>query len=63
MTGMPLRGRTLQRSAAHVQAAGVAGFFGAKDVPGDNRIGAVVHDEELFATELVTCVGQVCRRC
>ena len=43
-----------------MQAAGVAGFFGAKDVPGDNRIGAVVHDEELFATELVTCVGQVC---
>ena len=45
------------------QAAGVAGFFSAKDVPGDNRIGAVVHDEELFATEVVTCVGQVSRRC
>ncbi len=41
------------------QAAGVEGFFSAKDVPGDNRIGAVVHDEDLFATDIVTCVGQV----
>ena len=45
------------------QAAGVAGFFSAKDVPGDNRIGAVVHDEELFAEEVVTCVGQVRHLC
>lgn len=36
------------------------GYFGAKDVPGDNHIGAVIHDEELFATDKVTCVGQVC---
>ncbi len=41
-----------------VQAPGVAGFFGARDVPGDNRVGAVVHDEDLFADGLVTCVGQ-----
>jgi xanthine dehydrogenase/oxidase len=28
-------------------------------VPGGNDIGPVVYDEELFASELVTCVGQV----
>lgn len=38
---------------------GIAGIFLAKDVPGDNQIGAVIHDEELFATQYVTCVGQV----
>ncbi|KAK4608374.1 hypothetical protein RGQ29_001974 [Quercus rubra] len=38
---------------------GFAGIFLAKDVPGDNKIGPVIEDEELFATEFVTCVGQV----
>jgi len=38
---------------------GFQGFFTAKDVPGGNDIGPVVYDEELFASELVTCVGQV----
>ncbi|THG22538.1 hypothetical protein TEA_025071 [Camellia sinensis var. sinensis] len=37
---------------------GFAGIFFAKDVPGDNMIGPVISDEELFATEFVTCVGQ-----
>lgn len=37
---------------------GFAGIFYAKDVPGDNMIGPVISDEELFATEFVTCVGQ-----
>ncbi|KAF7120442.1 hypothetical protein RHSIM_Rhsim13G0222300 [Rhododendron simsii] len=37
---------------------GFAGIFFAKDVPGDQMIGPVVSDEELFATEFVTCVGQ-----
>lgn len=37
---------------------GFAGIFLAKDVPGDNNIGPVIYDEELFATEFVTCVGQ-----
>lgn len=44
------------------EARGVAGFeglFTAKDIPGGNDIGAVVADEELFATSVVTCVGQV----
>ena len=44
--------------ACDVQAPGVAGFFGAGDVPGDNCVGAVVHDEDLFADGAVTCVGQ-----
>lgn len=38
---------------------GFAGIFFAKDVPGSNEIGPVVMDEELFASEFVTCVGQV----
>lgn len=39
---------------------GFVGLFLAKDIPGDNKIGPVVDDEELFAVEYVTCVGQVC---
>lgn len=38
---------------------GFAGIFFAKHVPGRNKVGPVVEDEELFATEIVTCVGQV----
>ena len=38
---------------------GFVGLFLAKDIPGDNMIGAVVADEELFAVEYITCVGQV----
>ncbi|RZC77500.1 hypothetical protein C5167_001722 [Papaver somniferum] len=38
---------------------GFAGLFLAKYLPGDNTIGPVVHDEELFASEFVTCVGQL----
>jgi xanthine dehydrogenase/oxidase len=38
--------------------ADVVSVFTAADIPGSNSIGAVVHDEELFAAEIVTCVGQ-----
>ncbi len=38
---------------------GVRGFFSHKDVPGHNDIGPVVHDEEVFASKVVHCVGQV----
>lgn len=38
---------------------GFVGLFLSKDVPGSNKIGAIVHDEEVFASEVVTCVGQV----
>lgn len=37
---------------------GFVGLFLAKDVPGGNIIGPAVADEELFASEFVTCVGQ-----
>ncbi|CAM6083475.1 unnamed protein product [Calypogeia fissa] len=40
------------------ECPGYEGFFGAKDVPGGNDVGAVIPDEELFAEEIVTCVGQ-----
>lgn len=40
-------------------STGFAGIYYANDVPGDNMIGAIVADEELFASEVVTCVGQV----
>lgn len=39
-------------------STGFSGIFFAKDVPGDNHIGPVVEDEEVFASEFVTCVGQ-----
>ncbi|KAK6164152.1 hypothetical protein DH2020_001016 [Rehmannia glutinosa] len=38
---------------------GFAGIFFAKNVPGDRWVGPIVADEELFASEIVTCVGQV----
>lgn len=41
------------------QKPGVAGYFGHKDVPGGNDIGAEMHDEECFASEVVTCIGHV----
>ncbi|KAK1267046.1 Xanthine dehydrogenase 1 [Acorus gramineus] len=34
-------------------------MFMWKDVPGENEIGPVVKDEELFASKIVTCVGQI----
>ncbi|KAL4576904.1 hypothetical protein LXL04_013005 [Taraxacum kok-saghyz] len=38
---------------------GFAGIFFAKDIPGDNATGPVVEDEQVFASDIVTCVGQV----
>lgn len=39
---------------------GVHGFFSAKDIdPGRNIFGPIIHDEEVFASERVTCCGQV----
>ncbi|KAE8674961.1 Xanthine dehydrogenase [Hibiscus syriacus] len=38
---------------------GFAGIFFAKDISGSNKIGPIILDEELFASEFVTCVGQV----
>eukprot|EP00742_Colponemidia_sp_Colp-10_P005067 GILJ01005413.1.p1 GENE.GILJ01005413.1~~GILJ01005413.1.p1 ORF type:complete len:1351 (+),score=226.28 GILJ01005413.1:45-4097(+) len=46
-------------TTAALALPGAVGFYGAKDVTGSNRIGAVILDEDLFATETVTCVGQM----
>nr|KYP58492.1 Xanthine dehydrogenase [Cajanus cajan] len=42
-----------------ISSTGFVRLFLAKDVPGDNKIGPAVADEELFAVDYVTCVGQV----
>jgi xanthine dehydrogenase/oxidase len=38
---------------------GFVAYFCAKDVVGSNKIGAVIKDEEVFVTEIVTHVGAV----
>ncbi|ONK76222.1 uncharacterized protein A4U43_C03F25280 [Asparagus officinalis] len=38
---------------------GFVGLFLSRDIPGTNKIGAIIYDEEVFASEFVTCVGQV----
>jgi xanthine dehydrogenase/oxidase len=45
--------------SAALAMEGVVGYYSAADVPGDNIIGPVKHDEEVFATEVATCVGAV----
>ncbi|KAM1342910.1 hypothetical protein ACFX2F_007166 [Malus domestica] len=50
--------RSIDDSGAKL-SPGFAGIYLAKNVPADNNIGPVVEDEELFASEFVTCVGQV----
>eukprot|EP01112_Ceratiomyxa_fruticulosa_P007100 TRINITY_DN1832_c0_g1_i2.p1 TRINITY_DN1832_c0_g1~~TRINITY_DN1832_c0_g1_i2.p1 ORF type:complete len:1364 (-),score=294.56 TRINITY_DN1832_c0_g1_i2:173-4264(-) len=40
-----------------LEARGVVAFFGPKDIPGDNQIGPIFHDEELFASHVVPCMG------
>jgi xanthine dehydrogenase large subunit len=37
---------------------GVSGVFTAGDIPGENQIGGIVPDEELFATDKVEFIGQ-----
>jgi len=37
---------------------GVHGFYTAKDIPGENKIGDIIQDEEVFASDIVTTVGQ-----
>lgn len=39
------------------QMEGVHGYFDHEDIPGENNWGAIIKDEEIFASELVTCVG------
>jgi len=49
--------KSIDASAA-MTVPGVVAIHFASDIPGRNDIGAVIHDEELFATDTVTCVGQ-----
>lgn len=39
------------------QHPGFGGYWSAKDVPGNNDIGDIIQDEELFASEIVVHVG------
>ena len=39
-------------------AEGVVGVCVARDIPGENNCGPIVHDEKIFATDLVEYVGQ-----
>ena len=51
--------RILSMDLAPVRAApGVVAVFGAEDIPGENNIGPVRHDDRLFADGLVEYVGQ-----
>ena len=40
-----------------LQMEGVVGYYDHTSVPGHNDLGAVVHDEEIFASDTVTCIG------
>jgi len=52
--------RIVRRDAsAALQLPGVADVLFCSDVPGDNLIGAIVHDEPLLAEGMVHFVGQV----
>ena len=43
-----------------IQMEGVVGYYDHTSVPGHNDLGAVVHDEEIFASDTVTCIGAPC---
>ncbi|MER2565606.1 MAG: xanthine dehydrogenase molybdopterin binding subunit [Myxococcaceae bacterium] len=49
--------RSLDVSAA-LKVPGVVAVFSAKDIPGVNDVGPVIHDEELFAHDTVRFLGQ-----
>ena len=53
--------KSVDATRALNEVPGVLGYFSAKDIPanGTNIIGPIAHDEEVFATEYVTCVGTV----
>lgn len=41
-----------------LRVPGVHGVYFADDIPGENNVGPVVHDEPLLADKMVHCVGQ-----
>ena len=51
--------RLLRLDLAAVRAAPeVVAVFAAPDIPGQNNVGPIAHDDKLFAEGLVECVGQ-----
>ena len=48
--------KKLEVSAAR-KADGVLGVFTASEVPGENQVGPVIHDEPLFAADEVHTLG------
>jgi xanthine dehydrogenase large subunit len=51
--------RILSMDLSAVRAApGVVAVLAAPDIPGENNVGPVVHDDRLFAEGEVVCVGQ-----
>ena len=49
---------TRRDGSAAKKTPGVRGVYFAADIPGENEVGTVVHDEPLLATGDVRCVGQ-----
>jgi xanthine dehydrogenase large subunit len=53
------RARILAMDLSAVRAApGVVAVFDRHDIPGENNVGPVFHDDKLFAEDEVYCVGQ-----
>lgn len=44
-------------TTAAIKMDGVEGIFTAKDIPGENQIGGIIQDEELFASAKVDFIG------
>jgi Xanthine dehydrogenase, molybdopterin-binding subunit B len=46
--------------SAALAMEGVRGWVDERDVPGQkNYVGGIIHDDVIFARDVVTCVGQV----
>jgi len=60
VVGSPVaHGHIIALDASEARAvSGVRGVYFASDVPGENNVGPVNHDEPLFAQDTVHCVGQ-----
>lgn len=54
---LPCMGQQAPGSSLDTMCCPLCGLY--RHVPGDNLIGPVKHDEEVFAVDKVTCVGQI----
>lgn len=50
--------RIVSRDASRARLPGVHGIFFAQDIPGNQHIGPIGHDEPVLAEDRVFCVGQ-----